>query len=86
MRQWVKDFRSVRQRTVRRETTKDKSGMLPPAVYANTTPTFTVRELQPDQSDEVQDLILDDRDENEDERHENSESEEEQESEYESDE
>ena len=60
--------------------------MLPPAVYANTTPTFTVRELQPDQSDEVQDLILDDRDENEDERHENSESEEEQESEYESDE
>ena len=85
MRQWVKDFRPVRQRTVRGETTKDKSGMLPPAVYANTATTFTVRDLQPGQPDEVQDLILDDRDENEDERPESSESEEEQESEYESD-
>ena len=35
-------------------------------------PLACVRELQPDQSDEVQDLTLDDRDENEDERHENS--------------
>ena len=85
MRQWVKDFRPVRQRTVQGETTKDKSGMLPPAVYANTATTFTVRDLQPGQPDEVQDLILDDQDENEDERPESSESEEEQESEYESD-
>ena len=33
MRGWVDDFRPVRQRTVRSETTKDKEGALPPAVY-----------------------------------------------------
>ena len=36
MRKWVKDFRPVRQRTVRGETTNDKSGMLPQAVYTQT--------------------------------------------------
>ena len=61
VRKWVKDFRPVRQRTVRGETTKDKSGMLPPAVYANTGTDFTVRELQlyDGQPEEVQHLILD---------------------------
>ena len=34
MRDWMENFRPVRQRTVRSETTKDKAGSLPPAVYS----------------------------------------------------
>ena len=33
MREWVDNFRPVRQRTVRSEFTKDKAGALPAAVY-----------------------------------------------------
>ena len=33
MKELVDQYRSVRQRTVRSETTKDKAGALPPAVY-----------------------------------------------------
>ena len=31
---WLESYRPVRQRTVRSETTKEKAGALPPAVYA----------------------------------------------------
>ena len=31
--EWLENYRSARQRTVRSETTKDKAGALPPAVY-----------------------------------------------------
>ena len=34
MRDWMENFRPVQQRTVRSETTKDKGGSLPPAVYS----------------------------------------------------
>ena len=34
MKEWVENYRPVRQRTVRSETTKDKAGALPPAVYS----------------------------------------------------
>ena len=34
MKEWLESYRPVRQRTVRSETTKDKAGALPPAVYA----------------------------------------------------
>ena len=34
MTDWMENFRPVRQRTVRSETTKDKAGSLPPAVYS----------------------------------------------------
>ena len=33
MKQWVKIYRPVRQRTVRSENTKDKAGALPPEGY-----------------------------------------------------
>ena len=33
MKEFVEKYRTVRQRTVRGETTKDKAGALPPAVY-----------------------------------------------------
>ena len=33
MKDWLKNYRPVRLRTVRSETTKDKAGILPPAVY-----------------------------------------------------
>ena len=33
MKEWAEHYRPVRQRTVRSETTKDKAGALPPAVY-----------------------------------------------------
>ena len=67
MRKWVKDFRPVRQRTVRGETTKDKSGMLPPAVYANTGANFTIKHLQlidsqDNQPEELEDMIIDEND------------------------
>ena len=34
MKEWMENCRPVRQRTVRSETTKDKAGALPPAVYS----------------------------------------------------
>jgi len=34
MKDWLENYRPVRQRTVRSETTKDKAGALPPAVYS----------------------------------------------------
>ena len=33
MKEWAEHYRPVRQRTVLSETTKDKAGALPPAVY-----------------------------------------------------
>ena len=33
VKEWAEHFRPVRQRTVRSQTTKDKPGALPPAVY-----------------------------------------------------
>ena len=33
MKEFVEKYRPVRQRTVRKQTTKDKGGALPPAVY-----------------------------------------------------
>ena len=38
MKDWLENYRPVRQRTVRSETTKDKAGTLPPAVYSNENP------------------------------------------------
>ena len=32
--EWMENYRTVRQRTVRSETTKDKAEALPPAVYS----------------------------------------------------
>lgn len=37
MREWVENYRPVRQRTVHSETPTDKAGALPPAVYWKTT-------------------------------------------------
>ena len=34
IKEWLESYRPVRQRTVRSETTKDKAGALPPAVFA----------------------------------------------------
>ena len=34
MKEWMENYRPVRQRTARSETTKDKAGALPPAVYS----------------------------------------------------
>ena len=34
MKDWMENYRPVRQQTVRSETTKDKAGALPPAVYS----------------------------------------------------
>ena len=33
MKEWAEHYSPVRQRTVRSETTKDKAGAIPPAVY-----------------------------------------------------
>ena len=33
IKEWLENYRPVQQRTVRSETTKDKAGALPPAVY-----------------------------------------------------
>ena len=43
MKDWLENYRPVRQRTVRSETTKDKAGTLPPAVYSNANPNSTAR-------------------------------------------
>ena len=34
MKEWMENYRPIRQRTVRSKTTKDKAGALPPAVYS----------------------------------------------------
>ena len=41
MKDWLKNYRKVHQRTVGNETTKDKAGALPPAVYSNANPNAT---------------------------------------------
>ena len=41
MKYWLENYRPVRQRTVRSETSKDKAGTLPPAVYSNANPNAT---------------------------------------------
>ena len=35
MKDWLENYRPLRQRTVKSETTKDKAGAHPPAVYSN---------------------------------------------------
>ena len=47
MKDWLENYRPVRQRTVRCETTKDKAGTLPPAVYSNANPNATARVFFP---------------------------------------
>ena len=47
MKDWLENYRPVRQRTVRSETTKDKAGTLPPAVYSNANPNATARVFFP---------------------------------------
>ena len=47
MKDWLEKYRPVRQRTVRSETTKDKAGALPPAVYSNANPNATARVFFP---------------------------------------
>ena len=43
----LENYRPVRQRTVRSETTKDKAGTLPQAVYSNANPNATARAFFP---------------------------------------
>ena len=43
MNEWLENYRPVRQRTVRRETTKDKAGALPPAVSAHGNPKVVIK-------------------------------------------
>ena len=52
MKDWLVNHRPVRQRTARSETTKDKAGTLPPAVYSNANPNATARAFFP--ADEVE--------------------------------
>ena len=44
---WLKNYRPVRQRIVSSETTKDKAGTLPPAVNSNANPNATARVFIP---------------------------------------
>ena len=67
MRDWLENYRPVRQRTVRSETTKDTPGTLPPAVYSNANPNATVRiffpadqvEQTPTASSEMRSVVSD---------------------------
>ena len=43
MKDWLENSHPVRQRTARSETTKDKAGTPPPAVYSNANPNATTR-------------------------------------------
>ena len=54
MKDWLENYRPVRQRTVRSETTKDKAGTLPPAVYSNVNPNATARVFFP--ADQVEQM------------------------------
>ena len=47
MKYWLENYRPVRQKTVRSETTKDKAGTVPPAVYSNANPIATARVFFP---------------------------------------
>ena len=47
MKDWLENYRPVRQRTMRSETTKDKAGALLPAVYSNANPNATARVFFP---------------------------------------
>ena len=48
MKEWLENYRPVRQRTVRSaEATKDKARTLPPAVYSNANPNATARVFFP---------------------------------------
>ena len=47
MKDWLENYCPVRQRTARSETSKDKAGTLPPAVYSNANPNATARVLFP---------------------------------------
>ena len=53
MKEWLEKYRPVRQRTVRSETTKDKAGTFPPAVYAKQKPDAVARvRFRADQDDQ----------------------------------
>ena len=43
----LENYRPVRQRTARSETTKDKAGILPPVMYSNANPNATARDFFP---------------------------------------
>ena len=47
MKDWLENYRSVRQRAVRSETTKDKAATPPPEVYSNANPNATARVIFP---------------------------------------
>ena len=54
MKYWLENYHPVRQRTSRSETTKDKAGALPPAVYEKQKPDAAVRVSFPaDQVDQA---------------------------------
>ena len=67
MKDWLENYRPVRQRTLRSETTKDKAGTLPPAVYSNANPNATARvffpadqvEQTPTASSEMRSVVFD---------------------------
>ena len=47
MKDWLENYRPMSQRTVTSETTKDKAGTLPLAVYSNANPNATARVFFP---------------------------------------
>ena len=53
MKEFVEKYRPVRQRTVRGETTTDKAGALPPAVYAEQSADCTKVDLARETEDEL---------------------------------
>ena len=55
MKDWLENYRAVRQRAVRSETTKDKAGTLPPAVCSNANPNATARVFFP--ADQVEQTL-----------------------------
>ena len=67
MKDWLENYRPLRQRTVRSETTKDKAGALPPAVYSNANLNATARvffladqvEQTPTASSEIRSVVSD---------------------------
>ena len=56
MKEWLENYRPIRQRTVRSETAKDKAGALPPAAYAKPKPDVTAMVRFPD--DQLDDRTL----------------------------
>ena len=55
MKDWLEKYRPMRQRTVRSETTRDKAGTLPPAVYSNANPNVTAKVFFP--ADQVEQTL-----------------------------